>query len=307
MSMIKNRLDKNYRKLKPWADRNQIQAFRIYDRDIPEFPFIVDKYGDIFVVYDRSDKWIDKDKNHLPLVLEALKEIFNAEADDVVIKKRERQEGVHQYEKIAETKRRFQVKETHCSFWVNPYDYLDTGLFLDHRPLRYKISKIASGKSFLNLFCYTGSFSVVAAKAGAETTSVDMSRTYLDWTIDNFNLNEIPLASHRFLQSDVIDYLNQPVTDRFDLIYLDPPTFSNSKRMDGTFEVERDQLPLIQQTMKRLQPEGQLFFSTNKRNFKLAPEILTDYKVEDITPLTIPNDFHDQKIHQVYILRNLIL
>ena len=109
------------------------------------------------------------------------------------------------------------------------------------------------------------------------------------------------------MQSDVVEYLNQPVTDRFDLIYLDPPTFSNSKRMDGTFEVERDQLLLIQQTMKRLQPDGQLFFSTNKRNFKLAPEILADYKVEDITPLTIPNDFHDQKIHQVYILRNLIL
>ncbi len=304
--MIKNRLEKNYRKLKSWSERNQIQAFRIYDRDIPEFPFIVDVYGEIYVVYDRSDKWIDKDKNHLPLVLEALKKLFKVEADQVVIKKRERQEGVNQYEKIAETKRRFHVKEGHCSFWVNPYDYLDTGLFLDHRPLRYKVSKIAQGKSFLNLFCYTGAFSVVAAKAGAETTSIDMSKTYLDWTMDNFSLNELPMAPHRFLQSDVMEYLFLPVTDRFDLIYLDPPTFSNSKRMDGTFEVERDQLTLIRQTMLRLQPDGLLYFSTNKRNFKLSPEILSEYKVEDITALTIPNDFHDQKIHQVYTLRNLI-
>ena len=206
MSMIKNRLEKNYRKLKSWSDRNQIQAFRLYDRDIPEFPFIVDVYHNTYVVYDRSDKWIDKDKNHLPLVLEALKDIFKVEPDDVVIKKRERQEGVNQYEKIAETKKRFPVKEGHCSFWVNPYDYLDTGLFLDHRPLRYKVSKLADGKSFLNLFCYTGSFSVVAAKAGAETTSVDMSKTYLDWTMENFNLNEIPLVNHQFLQADVIEF-----------------------------------------------------------------------------------------------------
>jgi 23S rRNA (cytosine1962-C5)-methyltransferase len=297
-----------------WAQRNQYEAYRIYDRDIPEFPFIVDVYNEIYVVYDRSDKWIDREKNHMPQVLQALQELFKIDETKIIVKKRERQEGNSQYEKIAETGHRFKVKEGASYFWVNPYDYLDTGLFLDHRPLRQKMAKITASsadkgsKAFLNLFCYTGTFSVVAAQAGAKTTSVDMSKTYIEWAQDNFKLNQISLNEHHFIQTDAIDYLRSQATQsgaqKFDVIYLDPPTFSNSKRMAENFEVERDQLDLISHTMALLNADGELYFSTNKRNFKLLPEITARYSVEDITGLTIPNDFHDKKIHQAYLLRN---
>lgn len=179
--MIQNRLEKNQKKLKAWADRHKIEAYRLYDKDIPEYPILIDRYKDFFVVYDRTDMVIDKDKNQLPEVVQALKNIFNATDDKIVVKRRERQEGLKQYERLDSASQFFPVQETQARFLVNLFDYLDTGLFLDHRPLRQTVFKQSAGKRVLNLFCYTGSFSVFAALGGATSvTSVDMSATYVD-------------------------------------------------------------------------------------------------------------------------------
>lgn len=302
--MIKNRLEKNLKKLKPWAARHQIEAFRLYDRDIPEFPFIVDIYKDHFLVHDKSDTFVDKDKNHLPVLLQAIKELFNCSDDKIVLKKRERQEGLKQYEKIATTSETLTVRETQALFKVNLHDYLDTGLFLDHRPMRQKIFKTAKDKKFLNLFCYTGSVSVFAALGGARTTSVDMSQTYLNWAQDNFVLNQIDLGEHRFINANVMEWLTEErYKKKFDMIFLDPPTFSNSKKMEEAFEVERDQDFLVDSCMMMLEPGGVLYFSNNKRKFKLSPALQSKYSINDQTAESIPQDFHDKKIHNLYEIR----
>lgn len=301
--MIKNRLDKNSKKLKSWSQRHQIEAFRLYDRDIPEYPFIVDIYKDHFLIYDKSE-FIDKDKNHLPHVMDALKALFKCSDEQIVLKKRERQEGLKQYEKLDGKNLTFTVRESQALFKVNLYDYLDSGLFLDHRPMRQKVFKNAAGKKFLNLFCYTGSVSVFAALAGARTTSVDMSQTYLRWAQDNFELNNLPLAEHSFINADVLEWLrSQSKTPTFDMIFLDPPTFSNSKKMEDVFEVEKDQEFLVEACMQMLTPGGILYFSNNKRKFKLSENILAKYLVKDLSEESIPQDFHDKKIHVCFEIR----
>lgn len=307
--MIQNRIEKNWKKLKPWAERHQIEAFRLYDRDIPEFPFMIDRYKDHFLVHDRTDQWIDKDKNQLPQVIEALENIFDTDSDHIVLRKRQRQEGLNQYEKIDQTDKSFSVRESQALLKVNLYDYLDTGLFLDHRPMRQTVWKNCQSKpenpakKFLNLFCYTGAVSVFAALAGAETTSVDMSATYLDWAKDNFKLNNLLNTDHQFVQADVLAYLREPTDERYDMIFLDPPTFSNSKRMDQDFEVEKDQEFLVSRCMQRLAPGGVLYFSNNKRQFRLSEDIQAAFFVRDITKMSIPQDFHDQKIHCCFEIR----
>lgn len=303
MDMIKNRLEKNFKKLKSWAERHQIEAFRLYDRDIPEYPYIVDIYKDHFLIYDKSDLR-DKDKNHLPHVQEALKALFKCDDSQVVVKKRERQEGLKQYEKLDAKEDTFVIRESQALIKVNLYDYLDTGLFLDHRPMRQKVFKTVQGKRFLNLFCYTGSVSVFAALGGARTTSVDMSQTYLRWAQDNFQLNNIDLGNHSFINADVLEWLRtQKNSNTFDVIFLDPPTFSNSKKMEDTFEVERDQDFLVESCMQMLAPEGVLYFSNNKRKFKISDSILSKYRVKEITTESIPQDFHDKKIHNCFEIR----
>lgn len=308
-AMILNRLLKNWKKLSPWAKQQNVEAFRLYDRDIPEFPFIVDLYGDHALVYDKSDPIKDKDKNHLPLLLEALPQALGLQPANILIKRRQRQEGLDQYEKLENRNEVKVVREGDALFEVNLYDYLDTGLFLDHRPLRQRLLKetkalIKQGvvlPRVLNLFCYTGSVSVFAALGGARVTSVDMSATYLDWAQRNFKLNQLDPKAHDFIQKDVLQYLDSAVgEDRYDLIFLDPPTFSNSKRMTESFEVERDQNFIVEQAMKRLRPKGILFFSNNKRGFRLSPEINQQFVVKDITAKSIPMDFHDQKIHHAF-------
>lgn len=301
--MIRNRLEKNYKKLKSWAERHQIEAYRLYDRDIPEFPYIVDRYIDFFVVYDKSNDWIDQKKNHRPELLEALQSLFQCSADHIIVKDRDRQKGQLQYEKLSERNERLVVRESQAQFYVNLYDYLDTGLFLDHRPMRQKIFKEAQGKRFLNLFSYTGAVSVFAALGGAQTTSVDMSATYTTWAQDNFKLNQIELGNHQFIQMNALEYLESfSEKEKFDLIFLDPPTFSNSKRMDRAFEVEQDQDFLVESCVKMLNPQGRLYFSNNKRKFKLSEKVYSTHKVADITKATIPIDFHDQKIHHCFVI-----
>lgn len=176
--MIQNRLEKNYKKLKQWSEKNKIEAYRLYDRDIPEYPFIVDRYKNFFVIYDKSQK-IDAEKNHLPRLIEAVKNLFQAKDEQIILKRRQVQKGLDQYEKLGEKNQKITVMENGVQLYVNLWDYLDTGLFLDHRPIRYQFLKKSNDKKFLNLFCYTASVSVMAAFGGATTYSVDMSKTYL--------------------------------------------------------------------------------------------------------------------------------
>lgn len=304
--MIKNRLDKNHRKLKAWAHRHHIEAYRLYDRDIPEYPYIVDIYKDHFVVYDKTDSVVDAGKNFLPHVLEAIKALFKTPEEKIVIKRRARQEGLQQYEKLDRREETFTVRESQAQLYVNLYDYLDTGLFLDHRPMRQVIFKSVRDKDFLNLFCYTGAVSVFAALGGARsTTSVDMSQTYLSWAQENFQLNQIPMEHHEFVNMNALEYLHKMQGEpRFDVIFLDPPTFSNSKKMEEAFEVEKDQDFLVEKAMSMLHPEGVLYFSNNKRKFRLSENIQQKYLIKDITRESIPQDFHDQKIHHCFEIKN---
>lgn len=304
MSAILNRLEKNNKKLQSWAKRLPTDAWRLYDRDIPEFPFIVDIYLDYAVIWDRRDEFLDRNKNQLPELITALKQVRQITDEKIILKKRERQEGINQYERLAEKKELLIVREGAALFRVNLHDYLDTGLFLDHRPMRYQIQKTSKNKAVLNLFCYTGSVSVFAALGGGTVTSVDMSATYLDWAKENFKLNKIDPVSHAFIQADVLQWLENIPQKTFDLIFLDPPTFSNSKRMQQTFEVERDQDFLVNACMSALTPEGVLYFSNNKRGFRLSPTIAAHYSVRDVSEETIPLDFHDKKIHRCFEIRH---
>jgi 23S rRNA (cytosine1962-C5)-methyltransferase len=304
MNEIRNRIEKNVNRLEAWASKLHIDAYRIYERDIPDYPFIVDRYKDYFVVYDRSIDEIDsrpEKAEHFPELIEALKDLFKTDDDHIVIKRRARQKGDSQYEKLEQSGRRKIILEGDVKFYVNLFDYLDTGLFLDHRIMRDKIRKSANQKAVLNLFSYTGSISVFAALGGARVTSVDMSATYSNWARDNFRLNGLNPDTHTFITENALDYLaDAGISERFDLIFLDPPTFSNSKRMTGSFDVERDQIELVDSCMRLLKPGGTLYFSNNKRNFKLEPDLSARYRVRDITASTIPKDFRDQKIHRVY-------
>ncbi len=306
MDMIKNRLDKNHRKLKAWANRHHIEAYRLYDRDIPEYPYIVDVYKDHFVVYDKTDSVVDAAKNFLPHVLEALKVLFKTPDEKIVVKRRARQEGLQQYEKLGRREETFSVRESQAQLYVNLHDYLDTGLFLDHRPMRQVVFKSVRDKDFLNLFCYTGAVSVFAALGGAHsTTSVDMSQTYLNWAKENFQLNQIPAGHHEFVNMNALEFLHKMQGQQhFDLIFLDPPTFSNSKKMEDAFEVEKDQDFLVEKAMSMLRPGGVLYFSNNKRKFKLSENIQQKYQIKDLTQESIPQDFHDQKIHHCFEIKN---
>lgn len=304
--MIQNRLEKNFRKLQPWAEKNKIEAYRLYDRDIPEFPFIVDRYKNYFVVYDKS-QLIDQEKNHLPLLINALKNLFKVHDLEIIVKKRQKQKGTEQYQKLDQKNQKIVIKENGVELYVNLWDYLDTGLFLDHRPIRYQFLKKAKGR-FLNLFCYTASASVMAAKAGATTYSVDMSKNYLEWAQDNFKLNHLSVNENFFIEEDVLQFIVQAsewpdFVGSFDTIFLDPPTFSNSKSMKTDFDVERDQYQLVVNVLKLLKADGTLYFSSNKRDFKLSREISDKFRVKNITKDTIPVDFHDQKIHHCFEIK----
>ncbi|MCM2280596.1 MAG: class I SAM-dependent methyltransferase [Bdellovibrionaceae bacterium] len=318
MSEIHNRLEKNLRRLAPWAERHHIEAYRLYERDLPDYPFLVDRYKDRFVVYDRSDERIDRDEKkraHLPGLLDALVALFaNGQLGEaflrerVVIKRRERQKGESQYEKLGESGENFAIRESQARFWVNLEDYLDTGLFLDHRLMRQRVFETCqAGQKFLNLFSYTGSVSVFAALKGARTTSVDLSATYTRWAMDNFQLNDLNPKDHEFIQANALEFLADAQNSRrgeFDVIFLDPPTFSNSKRMQGTFDVERDQVPLVERTMTLLKPGGLLFFSNNKRGFRLSSVLTSQFQTKDIGAQTLPKDFRDPKLRVVYEFRH---
>lgn len=301
LQTIQNRIEKNYKHRAKWARKEGLDAFRIYEKDIPEFPFIVDVYKDYAVIYEKRDDEIDAEKfDHFNFIIAAVKNVLKLPEEKVVIKSRIRQKGTTQYERLEMRNEILPIKEYQAEFLVNLHDYLDTGLFLDHRPMRQVIFNEARGKKFLNLFSYTGAVSVMAALGGAShITSVDLSSTYQDWAIKNFEHNKLSLKEHNFIVQNALLYLEKANT-KFDLIFLDPPTFSNSKKMEDDFEVEEDQLILIQNCLRILAPNGTLYFSNNKRKFKLDPKASELANIQDITDRTIPIDFRDRKIHHCF-------
>ncbi|SFB79115.1 23S rRNA (guanine2445-N2)-methyltransferase / 23S rRNA (guanine2069-N7)-methyltransferase [Marinospirillum celere] len=306
--MLANRLKKNLKKLSRWVKREGIQAYRVYDADLPEYALAIDLYGDQVHVQEYAPPaTIDPDKanQRLAEALLALPEALNVNADAIHLKQRRRQTGKQQYEKMAAKGVYFPVTEGSAKLLVNLDDYLDTGLFLDHRPVRLRLFHEAQGKRFLNLFCYTGAATVQAAKGGAvRTTSVDLSKTYLGWLERNLKLNGLDANKHRLEQADCREWLKQD-QGSYDLIFMDPPTFSNSKRMKGVLDIQRDQVELVDLAMRRLSSDGLLIFSNNLRGFKISPELESNYEVRNITRQTLDPDFErNQRIHQCFEIRN---
>ncbi|PTU74882.1 bifunctional 23S rRNA (guanine(2069)-N(7))-methyltransferase RlmK/23S rRNA (guanine(2445)-N(2))-methyltransferase RlmL [Pseudomonas mangrovi] len=301
--MFANRLQKNLKTLGKWAKKAGIECYRLYDADMPEYALAVDIYGDwVHVQEYAAPRSIDPEKAQVRL-LDALAAIPQALAIDpsrVVIKRRERQAGKKQYERQDQQGQFMEVSEGGVRLLVNLTDYLDTGLFLDHRPLRLRIQQEAAGKRFLNLYCYTATASVHAAKGGARaTTSVDLSKTYLDWARRNLALNGFS-EKHRLEQGDVMEWLAAD-REEYELIFIDPPTFSNSKRMEGVFDVQRDHVQLIDLAMARLARGGVLYFSNNFRKFVLDAGLAERYQVEEISAQTLDPDFaRNPKIHRAW-------
>jgi len=299
---ILNRLKKNQKYLSKMAKRQNISAFRLYDRDIPEFPNIVDLYNDYAVVALRMkaiDEEESKKENHKEF-LEALDELGYPNPKRIV-KKRVKTDASEQYTKNKTKPLLLEVSEGSMRFKVNLTQYLDTGLFLDHRPWRKKFSESnLSGKRYLNLFSYTGSLSVALAKAGACVTSVDLSSPYLEWAKENFTLNGLNPEEHSFIADDCLNFLKDHEDATFDGLIVDPPTFSVSKKFKGTFDVDRDHAFLLRQANRLLKPGGLGYFSNNLRSFKIAPDISERLALKDITFQSIPEDFHDKKIHQAF-------
>jgi 23S rRNA (guanine2445-N2)-methyltransferase / 23S rRNA (guanine2069-N7)-methyltransferase len=316
--MFANRLRKNLQRLDPWAEREHIDCFRVYDADMPEYAFAIDLYGQgsheltgqgarhVYVQEYAPPKTVDQEsaRERRREALAVLPEILAVPIAHVHSRVRKPQKGSEQYEKRDARAERHAVQEGGLKFWVNFRDYLDTGLFLDHRIVRGMLREWAQGADFLNLFCYTGSATVYAAAGGARsTTSIDLSNTYLDWAHENLLLNGFDGPKHGLYRADCLQWLEEQEAGgpRFDLIFVDPPTFSNSKRMEGVLDVQRDHVGMIRRSLKLLRPSGRLVFSTNYTRFKLDAEALADLSVEDISARTIPKDFErNARIHRCF-------
>ena len=306
ISAFANRLGKNAKHLMKWARRHNIEAWRLYDKDIPQVPFAVDVYGAHIHLQEYDTGWLMQAEEYeawLAEVVAAVCFVSGFDAGQVHIKRRERQKGREQYEKTGRQGEDFYISEHGRRFWVNLDKYLDTGLFLDHRNTRQQVGNLAAGKRFLNLFAYTGSFTVYAATGGAVySETVDLSNTYLDWAARNFALNNIDTHAHQIVRADVFQYLQQAAAagKQFDLVVMDPPSFSNSKKMLDILDVQRDHIRLIDGTMRLLAPGGTLFFSNNRRGFVLDETLPERYAVRDISRQSVPEDFRNKKIHQCW-------
>ncbi|MBE0464447.1 bifunctional 23S rRNA (guanine(2069)-N(7))-methyltransferase RlmK/23S rRNA (guanine(2445)-N(2))-methyltransferase RlmL [Halomonas colorata] len=306
--MFANRLGKNQKRLKKWLKQSGETCYRIYDADMPEFALAIDRYGDrVHVQEYAAPSSINPAQAQKRLfdALEVLPDALGVDPSKVYIKRRERQTGTAQYQKREASGERFEVREGDARLWVNLRDYLDTGLFLDHRPVRRMLGEMARGKRFLNLFCYTATATVQAALGGAsDSVSVDMSNTYLEWAKDNFTLNKLDLRLHRVVRDDCFRWL-ETADAEFDLIFMDPPTFSNSKKMRDTLDIQRDHPRLVELAMARLAPGGTLVFSNNQRRFKLDDALSQHYAVEEITSRTFDPDFQRRtNMHHVFLLRH---
>ncbi len=318
--MLANRLKKNLKQLAKWVKKEGINCYRLYDADMPEYSAAIDLYLDeqgrqwAHVQEYVAPKSIDEDKANIRFqeIELAVPEALAIDRKQVFYKQRRRNRGRQQYEKFhSRTERELlTVREGQVRLQVNLWEYLDTGLFLDHRPVRLMIAEQARGKRFLNLFCYTATASVHAAMAGAKyTVSVDMSHTYLNWARKNYAVNGLGEGKNRLVQANCLEWLQEQSSEQepqqFDLILLDPPSFSNSKRMEGVLDVQRDHVAMIEDTLKLLAPGGSLFFSNNLRSFKLDAEALSDYRVEDVSRQSRDKDFQrNSKIHQCWLIKH---
>ena len=302
---LNNRLKKNKKHLGKWAKRNNFDAYRLYDRDIPEYPYIIDIYGDLVVVWLRLEEidLSEKRKGHAIELENSLYEL-GFKKNQCIFKKRIIQQQNQKYQKEKSKEIIRTVREGELLFEVNLSDYIDTGLFLDHRPLRGLFSEEDhKNKKVLNLFSYTCALSVALAKSGAQVTSVDLSQNYLDWGKRNFSHNGIAPTFHKFVPSDCLEFIKNCSFESYDTIVVDPPTFSSSKKFKGTWDVQRDHLYLLHKCMDALRPGGSLYFSTNLRSFTIDSS-LSHFK--NITYKTIPKDFHDKKIHQSFIFKKRV-
>ncbi len=301
--MFANRLRKNFQHLKKWAKRNNITCYRVYDADLPEYAFAIDIYNDHCIIqeYKAPDSVPEeKAQQRFKDAINITPEVLEINPANVIAKTREKQKGKQQYTKISNSKSLLEITEGRARFKINLTDYLDTGIFLDHRIMRLQFAKLLPKTKFLNCYCYTGTASVHAALGGATTTNIDLSNTYLNWAKDNFLLNSLDINKHRFIQEDCLEWLKN-CRENFDVVFLDPPSFSNSKSMQNTLDIQRDHPELISHTMKLLKLNGILYFSTNLRKFKLQEEITNKYNVQDISSNTIDQDFkRNSKIHYCY-------
>ena len=303
-----NRLQKNIKKIEKWAKQQGLDAYRLYDADLPEYNLAVDRYADHIVVQEyAAPKNIDENKARQRLLdaVNATLQVTGIETNKLILKVRQKQKGTNQYEKLANKGEHFYVNEYGAKLWVNLTDYLDTGLFLDHRLTRKMLGEMAQGKDFLNLFAYTGSATVHAALGKAKsTTTVDMSNTYLNWAEQNLLLNDIEGKQHKLIQADCLQWLEK--CDRqFDLIFVDPPTFSNSKRMEDSWDVQRDHIKLMTNLKRILRPNGTVVFSNNKRGFKMDFAKLEELGLSavEISHKTLPLDFERNKqIHNCWLV-----
>jgi 23S rRNA (guanine2445-N2)-methyltransferase / 23S rRNA (guanine2069-N7)-methyltransferase len=309
--MAYNRLVKNLSVLRPIMEEQKVSCYRIYDADMPEYSAAIDMYENKYISLQEyappSTIETESALRRLGELIDATERATGIDREQIHVKQRTIQKGAKQYEKMASSDKFFIINENGAKYLVNFTDYLDTGIFLDHRPIRCQIANMAKDKRFLNLFCYTGTATVQAAKGGAlSTVSVDASATYLDWAVKNMELNGFKGMNHFFYKSDCIEYLYNTY-DRYDLIFCDPPTFSNGTGRD-TFDVQRDQFKLIRACMMHLDPKGVLIFSCNYRKFQMDEQLMQDFDIQDITASTIADDFaRDQKIHYTFLIRHRAL
>ncbi len=303
--IFRNRLVKRARHLRRWPRKQGITCYRLYERDEPQVPLVVDRYEDCLHIteYERPhDRSPAEHADWLDLMARTAADALEVDRDKVFLKRRERQRGTRQHERLGDENRLFVVHEGGLKFQVNLSDYVDTGLFLDHRITRSMVRQEAEGKRFLNLFGYTGAFTVYAAAGGAESTvTVDLSNTYLQWARQNLALNDLDGPVHHFVRSDAMEYLGHlPGKPCFDLAVVDPPTFSNSKRTEDIWEVQRDHAALLDAVFQRMAPGGVVYFSTNFRRFKLAEGELEGVTVREISRQTVPPDFRNRRIHRCW-------
>lgn len=305
--MVYNRIQKNRKRLKRWLDREQVSCYRIYDADLPEYSAAIDVYEDRLHIQEYaapSEIPQAKTEERFKDLVFAARRAFELPVERIYLKQRRTQTPDEQYRRQAASGEFFRVREADAQYEINLQDYLDTGLFLDGRQIREWIRDSAAGRRVLNLFCYTASATVAAALGGArESVSVDLSPTYIGWAERNLRLNGLDPRRHRLIADDVVRWLASN-RERFDLIYVDPPSFSNSKRTPTVFDVQRDQVALLRGCMDHLAPGGRILFVCNLRKFKLEAEVMSFAHVDDVTEASIPPDFaRDQRIHRAFWLR----
>lgn len=311
--MFSNRLKKNYKHLKKWARKNKISCYRVYDADIPQYAVAIDIYQDwIHVQEYQAPKTVDKNRafQRINDVIDVVADILETRQEKVVLKVRKKQEGSAQYHKHDTKDHKMTVQENGLKFIINMYDYIDTGLFLDHRNTRQLIKTLANKRRFLNLFAYTGSATVYAAAGGASsTTTVDMSNTYLNWAKENLSINGYSdnvyaQNRHNFIREDCLKWMQQAILDKqkYQLIFIDPPTFSNSKKMETSLDINRDHSALLSGSLALLADDGLIIFSTNARNFKLDSSIKEDCYIREITAKTTTEDFRKKPLHRCWCL-----